>query len=52
MCTVFGKKVIGKLDLQPINKLLGQARKSSVTKTKNYGYWVTKELAKLTPASW
>lgn len=52
LCTIFGTKVIPKLDTNITNNLLQQARRSTVTKTKNYGLWVTKELRKLTRTSW
>ncbi|XP_065202089.1 importin subunit beta-1 isoform X2 [Planococcus citri] len=52
LCTTFGQKILPSLELDVINNLLAQARRSKIGKTKNIGQWATKELRKLTKSSW
>lgn len=58
MCVAFGGPMLLLLDLEPINEMLTQGRRSRVTRTKTLATWATKELRKLkansTPpvASW
>lgn len=47
LCTAFGAPMLMLLDLEPINEMLAQGRRSRVNRTKTLATWATKELRKL-----
>lgn len=47
LCSVFGQSILLLVDTDPINQLLGQGRRSKVTKTKTLSTWALKEIRKL-----
>lgn len=47
LCTAFGAPMLTFLDLEPINEMLMQGRRSRVNRTKTLATWATKELRKL-----
>jgi len=51
LCTAFGGKVLPILDVEPIQDLLTQGRRSRVSKTKTLATWATKEVRKLKSAA-
>ncbi|XP_021937576.1 importin subunit beta-1 [Zootermopsis nevadensis] len=51
LCTAFGAKMLPLLDVEPINELLSQGRRSRVSKTKTLATWATKEVRKLKTAT-
>ncbi|CAH1388967.1 unnamed protein product [Nezara viridula] len=44
LCSAFGPKVIPLLDIDPINELLTQGRRSRINKTKAVSNWASKEM--------
>ncbi|XP_074032733.1 importin subunit beta Fs(2)Ket isoform X2 [Leptinotarsa decemlineata] len=51
LCTAFGAPMVQLLDLESINEMLAQGRRSRITRTKTLATWATKELRKLKAAS-
>ncbi|KDR09654.1 hypothetical protein L798_00780 [Zootermopsis nevadensis] len=51
LCTAFGAKMLPLLDVEPINELLSQGRRSRASKTKTLATWATKEVRKLKTAT-
>ncbi|XP_069697623.1 importin subunit beta-1 isoform X3 [Periplaneta americana] len=51
LCTAFGSKMLPLLDVEPINDLLTQGRRSRASKTKTLATWATKEVRKLKSAA-
>lgn len=51
LCAAFGAKMLPLLDVEPINDLLTQGRRSRVSKTKTLATWATKEVRKLKSAA-
>jgi len=51
LCTAFGGKVLPILDVESIQDLLTQGRRSRVSKTKTLATWATKEVRKLKSAA-
>ena len=47
LCKSFGVQILNLLDVEPINDLLTQGRRSRHTKTKNLSQWATREVRKL-----
>lgn len=47
LCTAFGAKLLDILDVEPVNELLTQGRRSKINKTKSLANWATKEIRKL-----
>lgn len=47
LCTAFGTKLLDILDVEPVNELLTQGRRSKINKTKSLANWATKEIRKL-----
>ncbi|XP_030762652.1 importin subunit beta-like isoform X3 [Sitophilus oryzae] len=47
LCVCFGAPMLPLLDLEPINEMLSQGRRSRVQRTKGLCNWATKELRKL-----
>ncbi|CAH0557204.1 unnamed protein product [Brassicogethes aeneus] len=47
LCAAFGAPMVQLLDLEPINEMLAQGRRSRVNRTKTLATWATKELRKL-----
>ncbi|KAJ8956810.1 hypothetical protein NQ318_014224, partial [Aromia moschata] len=47
LCLAFGQPMVALLDLEPINEMLAQGRRSRVNRTKALATWATKELRKL-----
>jgi importin subunit beta-1 len=47
LCTAFGAKMLPLLDVEPINDMLAQGRRSRTSKTKTLSNWATKEVRKL-----
>ncbi|KAF7269113.1 hypothetical protein GWI33_017862 [Rhynchophorus ferrugineus] len=47
LCVCFGAPMLGLLDLEPINEMLAQGRRSRIQRTKGLCNWATKELRKL-----
>ncbi|XP_044266485.1 importin subunit beta-1 isoform X1 [Tribolium madens] len=47
LCTAFGAPLLQLLDLEPINEMLAQGRRSGTNRTKTLANWATKELRKL-----
>ncbi|ERL93500.1 hypothetical protein D910_10789 [Dendroctonus ponderosae] len=47
LCSGFGAPMLPLLDLEPINEMLAQGRRSRVSRTKTLASWATKELRKL-----
>lgn len=51
LCSAFGSKLFGVLDVEPVNELLTQGRRSRVNKTKTLATWAIKEMRKLKTAT-
>uniref|UniRef100_A0A1B6BYM1 Importin N-terminal domain-containing protein n=1 Tax=Clastoptera arizonana TaxID=38151 RepID=A0A1B6BYM1_9HEMI len=53
LCLAFGSKLVTLLDVEPINELLSQGRRSRINKTKSLATWAIKQMRKLkaTPSS-
>ncbi|XP_054282000.1 importin subunit beta-1-like isoform X2 [Macrosteles quadrilineatus] len=51
LCSAFGSKLFAMLDVDPVNELLTQGRRSRVSKTKTLATWATKEMRKLKAAT-
>lgn len=47
LCTAFGAPMVPVLDVEPINEMLAQGRRSRTSRTKTVATWATKELRKL-----
>lgn len=47
LCSGFGAPMLPLLDLEPINEMLAQGRRSRISRTKTLASWATKELRKL-----
>lgn len=47
LCATFGNVMVSLLDLETINEMLSQGRRSRVARTKTLATWATKELRKL-----
>ncbi|CAH1369024.1 unnamed protein product [Tenebrio molitor] len=47
LCTAFGAPLLQLLDLEPINEMLAQGRRSGTSRTKTLANWATKELRRL-----
>ncbi|KAK7872302.1 hypothetical protein R5R35_002759 [Gryllus longicercus] len=47
LCTAFGSRMLPLLDVEPINDLLQQGRRSRASKTKTVATWASKEIRKL-----
>ena len=51
LCAAFGGHMLSLLDVEPINELLTQGRRSKSGKTKTLSQWATKEIRKLKNAN-
>lgn len=51
LCAAFGAPMVQLLDLEPINEMLTQGRRSRISRTKTLATWATKELRKLKNAN-
>lgn len=51
LCAAFGAPMVQLLDLEPINEMLAQGRRSRISRTKTLATWATKELRKLKNAT-
>jgi len=51
LCSAFGSKLFTMLDVEPVNELLTQGRRSRISKTKTLATWATKEMRKLKAAT-
>ncbi|XP_056637241.1 importin subunit beta-1 isoform X1 [Diorhabda carinulata] len=51
LCTAFGAPMVQLLDLEPINDMLSQGRRSRVNRTKTLANWACKEMRKLKVAA-
>ena len=51
LCAAFGGNMLSLLDVDPINELLTQGRRSKTGKTKTLSQWATKEIRKLKNAN-
>mgnify|MGYP001500134034 CR=1 FL=1 len=51
LCSAFGGHMLSLLDVDPINELLTQGRRSKSGKTKTLSQWATKEIRKLKNAN-
>ena len=47
LLTAFGSHMLSMVDVEPINDLLTQGRRSKSTKTKQLSQWATKQIRKM-----
>ena len=47
LLTAFGTHMLSMVDVEPINDLLTQGRRSKSTKTKQLSQWATKQIRKM-----
>ena len=47
LLSAFGSSMLPLLDIEPVNEMLTQGRRSKANKTKTLSQWATKEIRKL-----